>query len=351
MFTQIRTLCRAVFFLWLTAGYIPAAAAGETCALITPETTLRIPAGYITAAYNVPVGGIIGETVFSDSIDVSQCRIDSGKEIEFVLVGGMPGNRTQNASGHTIYELSGGIGYSLGAVAEHPECMKSSRYVDGRDSPDNNTANKRLCTISSGMDLSQPYRVRAAVTLYKLKPEIAVHHPGGYLGEIAMRVGGHWAAGLYGMPETKIYLDGFTVRQNSCDLDPQTDTEVDLGPVSRTDFSGKGSVAPGSIRNLTIALQCSHLTKAGILLSDKNTFIAKNMPGTLKLTRRSGSASGVGIRLTHNGSPVTFGVPFSIDEVTAQRAVLRLQAAFVQTKDTIVPGTADTILDYTIYYE
>lgn len=149
----------------------------ETCALITPETTLRIPAGYIMAAYNVPVGGIIGETIFSDSIDVSQCRIDSGREIEFVLVGGMPGNRTQNASGHTIYELSGGIGYSLGAVAEHPECMKSSRYVDGRDSPDNNTANKRLCTISSGMDPSQPYRVRAAVTLYKLEPEIAVHHP------------------------------------------------------------------------------------------------------------------------------------------------------------------------------
>lgn len=62
----------------------------ETCALITPETTLRIPAGYIMAAYNVPVGGIIGETIFSDSIDVSQCRIDSGREIEFVLVGGMP---------------------------------------------------------------------------------------------------------------------------------------------------------------------------------------------------------------------------------------------------------------------
>ena len=93
MFTQIRALCRAVFFLWLTAGYIPAAPAGETCALITPETTLRIPAGYIMAAYNVPVGGIIGETIFSDSIDVSQCRIDSGREIEFVLVGGMPGHK------------------------------------------------------------------------------------------------------------------------------------------------------------------------------------------------------------------------------------------------------------------
>lgn len=350
MFTQIRSLCRAVFFLWLTAGYIPAAPAGETCALITPETTLRIPAGYIMAAYNVPVGGIIGETIFSDSIDVSQCRIDSGREIEFVLVGGMPGNRTQNASGHTIYELSGGIGYSLGAVAEHPECMKSSRYVDGRDSPDNNTANKRLCTISSGMDPSQPYRVRAAVTLYKLEPEIAVHHPGGYLGEIAMRVGGHWAAGLYSMPETKIYLDGFTVRQHSCDLDPQTETDVDLGVVSRTDFSGKGSVAPGSIRNLTIALQCSHVTTADIRLTG-NVFTARNSPGTLKLQRRNGSASGVGVRLTNKGQPVTFGEPLLFDEITSQRAVLRLQAAFIQTRDTIEPGTAETILNYTIRYQ
>ncbi|HCU1240764.1 TPA: type 1 fimbrial protein [Morganella morganii] len=350
MFTQIRTLCRVVFFLWLTTGYIPAAAAGETCALITPETTLRIPAGYITAAYNVPVGGIIGETIFSDSIDVSQCLIDSGKEIEFVLVGGMPGNRTQNASGHTIYEFSGGIGYSLGAVAEHPECMTSSRYVDGRDSPDNNTANKRLCTISSGMEPSQPYRVRAAVTLYKLKPEIAAHHPGGYLGEIAMRVDGHWAAGLYGMPETKIYLDGFTVRQHSCDLDPQTETDVDLGVVSRTDFGGKGSVAPGSIRNLTIALQCNSQVTADIRLTG-NAFTARNSPGTLKLQRRNGSASGVGVRLTHNGRPVMFGEPLLFDEVTARRAVLRLQAAFIQTRDSIEPGTAEAILNYTIRYQ
>lgn len=350
MFTQIRTLCRVVFCLWLAAGYIPASAAGETCALITPETTLRIPAGYITAAYNVPVGGIIGETIFSDSIDVSQCRIDSGKELEFVLVGGMPGNRIQNASGHTIYELSGGIGYTLGAVAEHPECMKSLRYVDGRDSPDNNTANKRLCTISSGMDPSQPYRVRVAVTLYKLKPEIAVHHPGSYLGEIAMRVDGLWAGGLYGVPETKIYLDGFTVRQHSCDLDPQTETDVDLGVVSRTDFSGKGSVAPGSIRNLTIALQCSHLTAADIRLTG-NVFTARNSPGTLKLLRGNGSASGVGVRLTNKGQPVIFGEPLLFDEVTAQRAVFRLQAAFIQTKDSIEPGTAETILNYTIRYQ
>lgn len=350
MFTQIRTLCRVVFFLWLAAGYIPASAAGETCALITPETTLRIPAGYITAAYNVPVGGIIGETIFSDSIDVSQCQIDSGKEIEFVLVGGMPGNRIQNASGHTIYELSDGIGYTLGAVAEHSECMKSLRYVDGRDSPDNNTANKRLCTISSGMDPSQPYRVRAAVTLYKLKPELAVHHPGSYLGEIAMRVDGLWTGGLYGVPETKIHLDGFTVRQHSCDLDPQTETDVDLGAVSRTDFSGKGSVAPGSIRNLTIALQCSHLTTADIRLTG-NAFTARNSPGTLKLLRGNGSASGVGVRLTNKGQPVTFGEPLLFDEITTQRAVFRLQAAFIQTRDSIEPGKAEAILNYTIRYQ
>ncbi|MBW5406138.1 type 1 fimbrial protein [Morganella morganii] len=349
MYIQIRTLCRAGFLLWLTAGCISSAAAGEACALITPETTIRIPAGVITAAHHVPVGGVIGETIFSDSIDVYQCRIDPGKVIEFVLVGGMPGNRTQNAFGHTIYELSDGIGYSLGAVVDHPECLSSQRYVDGRDSPDNNSANKRLCTINSGMKDSQPYRVRAAVTLYKLAPEIASHYPGGYLGEIAMRIGEQWAGGLYGVPETKIYLGGFTIRQNSCDLDPQTETDVDLGTVSRTGFSGKGSVAPGSVRSLTIALQCGYLTKADVRLTG-NTFTVRNSPGTLKLTRGNGSASGVGVRLTHNGRPVTFGEPLSFDEVTAQRAVLRLQAAFVQTKDNIEPGTAETILHYTVRY-
>ncbi|RUT65308.1 fimbrial protein [Morganella morganii] len=349
MFFQIRTLCSAGFFLWLTAGCISSAAAGETCVLITPEATIRIPAGVISAAHNVPVGGVIGETIFSDSIDVYQCRIDLGKAIEFVLVGGMKDSGIHSASGQTIYELSDGIGYSLGAAVDHPECLSSQRYVDGRDSPDNNSANKLLCTIRSGMKDSQPYRVRAAVTLYKLAPEIAFDHPGDYLGEIAMRIGEQWADGLYGVPETKIYLGGFTVRQNACDLDPQTDTEVDLGSVSRTDFSGKGSVAPGSIRNLTIALRCSHLIKADIRLSG-NTFTAGNSPGTLKLTRRNGSASGAGVRLLHNGRPVALGELLSFDEVTAQRAVFRLQVAFVQTRDNIVPGTADAILNYTISY-
>ncbi|ENZ0347075.1 fimbrial protein [Morganella morganii] len=349
MFFQFRILCGAGFFFWLTAGGILSASAGETCVLITPETTIRIPGDVITAAHHVPVGGVIGEALVSDSIDVYQCRIDPGKNIEFVLVGGMPGNRTQNASGHTIYELSGGIGYSLGAVVDHPECLRSQRYVDGRDSPDNNSANKRLCTISSGMNGLQPYRVRATVTLYKLAPEMSSHHPGGYLGEFAMRIGEQWAGSVYGVPETKLHLSGFAVRQNSCDLDPQTETDVDLGTVSRTDFSGKGSVAPGSVRNLTIALRCSKLTQADIRLSG-NVFAAKNSPGTLKLTRQKGSAAGVGVRLLHNGSPVTFGESLLFDEITAQRAVLRLQAAFVQTRDIIEPGTAETILHYTIRY-
>lgn len=350
MFIQIRTLYRAGIFLWLTAGLNLSAIAEENCALITSETTLRIPGGIVNAAHHVPIGGVIGEPIFSDSIDVYQCRIDPGKNIEFVLVGGMPGNRTQNASGHTIYELSDGIGYSLGAVVDHPECLRLQRYVDGTDSPDSNSANKRLCTIRSGMNDSMPYRVRAVVTLYKLAPEIASDHPGGYLGEVTLRVGEEWAGGIYRIPESKIFLDGFTVRQHSCDLDPQTETDVDLGVVSRTDFSGRGSVAPGSVRNLNIALQCSHLTMADIQLIG-NAFTVRNSAGTLKLVRRNGSASGVGVRLTHKDRPVTFGEFLPFDNVTDEQAVLRLQAAFVQTKDNIVPGTAETILNYTIRYQ
>lgn len=350
MFIQIRVLCLAGLFVWLTAGMNLPAGAEESCTLMTPETTLRIPGGIINAAQHVPVGGVIGETIFSDSIDVYHCRIDPGKEIEFVLVGDASAYRGKSASGHTIYQLYNGIGYSLGAVAEHPECIKSLRYVDGSDSPDSNYANKRLCAISSGMNYSQPYRVRIAVTLYKLTAEIPAYHSGGYLGQISMRVDGQWPGVRYNIVESRFSLGEFNIRTDSCDIDPQTEAEVDLGAVSRTDFSGKGSVATGSIRNLTIALQCGHLTNADIQLTG-NTFTIRNSPGTLKLTRGNGSASGVGVRLTHNGRPLTFGERLSFDEVTGQQAVLRLQAAFVQTRDIIVPGTAEAILNYTIRYQ
>lgn len=350
MFIQIRTLCCTGLLLWLTAGQSAFAAEKENCTLLTPETTLYIPGGIISEAHRVPVGGVIGEIIFSDSIDVYQCRIDPGKAIEFVLVGDASGNRGESASGHTIYNLSGGIGYSLGAVVEHPECVKSSRYVDGRDSPDSNSANKQLCIVTSGMNELYPYRVRLSVTLHKLAPEISDYHPGGKLGQLSMRVDGQWPWERYHIVESGLHLAGFTVRQSSCDLDPLTDTDVDLGPVSRTDFSGKGSVAPGSIRNLTIALQCNHLTNADIQLTG-NVFTARNSPGTLKLLRGNGSASGVEVRLMHKGRPATFGEPLSFERTSAKRAVFRLQAAFIQTRDTIVPGTADAILNYTIRYQ
>lgn len=115
-------------------------------------------------------------------------------------------------------------------------------------------------------------------------------------------------------------------------------------------ISAAKGLLPGSIRNLTIALQCSHVTTADIRLTG-NVFTARNSPGTLKLQRRNGSASGVGVRLTNKGQPVTFGGPLLFDEITTQRAVLRLQAAFIQTRDTIEPGTAETILNYTIRYQ
>lgn len=82
MFIQINTLCRAGLFLWLTTGLSLSATAEENCTLMTPETTLRIPGGVISAAHHVPVGGVIGETILSDSIDVYQCRIEPGKTIE-----------------------------------------------------------------------------------------------------------------------------------------------------------------------------------------------------------------------------------------------------------------------------
>ena len=56
MFIQINTLCRAGLFLWLTTGLSLSATAEENCTLMTPETTLRIPGGVISAAHHVPLG-------------------------------------------------------------------------------------------------------------------------------------------------------------------------------------------------------------------------------------------------------------------------------------------------------
>lgn len=248
------------------------------------------------------------------------------------------------AQGHSVFYLSEGIGYSLGGEINYPGCPADTFYIDGRDN-EGNDIDKIICR-DRRVKGELRYRGRVAVTLHKTGVIPRNKIPATQIAKLTLMKENEWYSGI---KELYVHFAGFKIRQRACDIGLATTREIYLGSVSRTDFSGKGSVAQGSVRDVIIGLQCSNLYGADIMLSGAH-FDAGNVPGTLKLNRIKNSAKGIGIQITRQGMPVIFNEHISFDRVTAQSAQIRLQAAFVQTRDIIEPGAVEAVLHYTIRY-
>ncbi|WP_413493294.1 fimbrial protein [Morganella psychrotolerans] len=248
------------------------------------------------------------------------------------------------AEGHSVFYLSEGIGYSLGGEINYPGCPADTFYIDGRDSQGTDI-DKIICR-DRRVKGELRYWGRVAVTLHKTGVIPGSKIPAAQIAKLTLMEDGEWYSVIR---EPYVNFSGVKIRRRACDIDIATTREVDLGSVSRTDFSGKGSVAQRSVRDVIIGLQCSNVYGADIMLSGAH-FDAGNVPGTLKLNRIKNSAKGIGIRVTRQGAPVKFNEWISFDRVTAQSAQIRLQAAFVQTRDIIEPGMAESVLHYTIRY-
>lgn len=248
------------------------------------------------------------------------------------------------AEGHSVFYLSEGVGYSLGGEIDYPGCPADTFYIDGSD---NNGADidKIICR-DRRVKGELRYRGRVAVTLHKTGVIPGNEIQAAQVAKLTLMKDGAWHSVIR---EPYVNFSGVKIRRRACDIDIATTREVGLGSVSRTDFSGKGSVAQGSVRDVIIGLQCGNLNGADIMLQGMH-FDAGNVPGALKLNRIKNGAKGIGIRITRQGTPVIFNEHIRFDRVTAQSAQIRLQAAFVQTRDIIEPGVADAILHYTIRY-
>ena len=246
------------------------------------------------------------------------------------------------SEGHSVFYLSEGVGYSLGGKIDYPGCPTDTFYIDGSNSQGTDI-DKIICR-DRRVKGELHYRGRVAVILHKTGAIPGNKIPAAQVAKFTMMKDNTWYPAIR---EPYVHFSGFSIRQQACDI--TAPNEIDLGRVSRTDFRRKGSVAAGSVREFIIGLRCSQLNGAEIKLSGMH-FNAGNMAGTLKLSRGKNGAKGIGIRITRQGVPVTFNQWMSFDRITARNAEIRLQAALIQTRDIIEPGTAEAVLDYTIRY-
>jgi len=154
---------------------------------------------------------------------------------------------------------------------------------------------------------------------------------------------------------------GTTVVSPTCEVQAGSrNIAVDFGSVPNTTFTGVGSKAVD--RDFEIRLNCqgsnvaAYQSKIGIRLdADQDS---SNMPGVLKLSAASNSATRIGIQMVQrDGSTereVRFGQTISVGTTAPGTSVmaLPLRARYVQTQaGTVGAGVANGQATFTIQYE
>ncbi|UUS15648.1 type 1 fimbrial protein [Stenotrophomonas sp. CD2] len=154
---------------------------------------------------------------------------------------------------------------------------------------------------------------------------------------------------------------GTTVVSPTCEVQAGSrNIAVDFGSVANTTFTGVGSKAVD--RDFEIRLNCqgsnvaAYQSKIGIRLdADQDS---SNMPGVLKLSAASNSATRIGIQMVQrDGSTereVRFGQTINVGTTAPGTSVmaLPLRARYVQTQaGTVGAGVANGQATFTIQYE
>ncbi|MET5116898.1 fimbrial protein, partial [Burkholderia pseudomallei] len=75
-------------------------------------------------------------------------------------------------------------------------------------------------------------------------------------------------------------------------------------------------------------------------------------PGVLAITQGASSASGVGIQLLLNGSPVSFGAVLDAGSATAGATLtIPMTARYYQNGSVVTPGAANGIATFAVSYK
>nr|WP_263859113.1 fimbrial protein [Shewanella algae] len=150
-----------------------------------------------------------------------------------------------------------------------------------------------------------------------------------------------------GSQEIPVYVGSTNVQVLSCQVDASA-VNVPMGSISKKEFSGVGSTSAEQL--FTISLRCDAGTKVNLTLDAIKD--ASGRAGVIALSDVANKATGVGVELRYNNSPVTFGQMLPVATVASSGDYLiPLQARYYQTAPTVTPGVANAVATFTMTYQ
>lgn len=149
--------------------------------------------------------------------------------------------------------------------------------------------------------------------------------------------------------EPSLMMSSFTVSTTACSV-TNSSIKVPLGSVLSTNFTGVGSTA--AEKNFTIDLDCDASTRVNLTLEGAQD--SSGAAGVLALTQATtgATASGVGVQVLYNNSPVTFGSMFNVGIAATKGAyAIPLTARYYQTTEKVTGGQANSLATFTVTYQ
>lgn len=132
-----------------------------------------------------------------------------------------------------------------------------------------------------------------------------------------------------------------------CSISPDSvDQTIDMGQVSVNAIKDGGSSTP---RPFDIKLENCSVTS----LSDKTvqaTFTGAESTAVPGLLAIAGVASGAGIAMTNEGTPVVLGTPTAAQKISDGNNTLHY-AAYLKGAATVVPGNFSAVTNFTLTYQ
>lgn len=314
-----------------------------SCTTLIPTTTINTP--NITISKSLPVGSEIGST--STGV-LSIYRCENTAPILTYQAFGVKGVGTYvtDIDSKRIYSTGiKGIGYAIEGYTYGCGNDVYSGWVGMGSNLDGNPNNRGLCAYN-GIIASQPVPGSIRIAYYKIDQITGsgTVSPGTVASFILQNDQSSWH-----LPESYVNLSSLTVTTIPCEVN-QTVINVPMGDIERKEFKGVGtSPSATNTRNFTIPLTCNPEAKVNVQI-DGNIQNAEQ--GVLSLTESSDSASGVGIQLLFNNTPVKLGSPLYIGTTSIDGLYdIPLQARYYQTAAPIKTGTANATATFTITYQ
>lgn len=328
----------------LPALLLSEAAHAYSCKTLTASTTMSPP--NLVIQRDLPVGSEIGQQVASGSVNAFTCSNSPSPSVNYQQFGVKSyGTYVTTINNRRVFSTNiAGIGYAVGAMSTSA-CNGHSGWVNGTSTVDGNQNNRILC-MANGLFATQPISEKALITFYKIAQATG---SGTVTGRQVSSFILNNNQSSWTTPESQILINSFNVTTLACSLG-NTAISVNMGTVEKRAFGGIGTW-PGdnNTKNLTIPLTCNAGTRVNIQL-DGN--VKNAAQGVLNLNSATNSATGVGVQLLYNNSPVQFNKAFLVGTAASEGNFnIPLQARYYQTANNITVGPANSTATFTMTYQ